>query len=156
MRQDGCRAGDRKRYGVGITGTRRLLDQVVARIQLGRQPGRTSRHRLRIWLPDGTQCIVPSGPLTHEAAVPRRRGSDSGTVPPFSRQPSRERTLEVHRDNCQGAFHRVVRHRGRRRQPVLDVEKCGPCGGDPFNDNFKDSVPLMAQATVRNVKRGSK
>jgi hypothetical protein len=52
---------------------------------------------------------------THKIkAVPRRKESDSQTGLPFSRVPRRERTLEVHCDNCQARF--VAWYgRGRRR-----------------------------------------
>jgi hypothetical protein len=87
--------------------------------------------------------------------VPRQRGSDSGNVLPFSRQPSRERTLEVYCDNCKAHFIAWYGTEESLDAQTFDVEKCGLCGGDPFKrDNFKDAVlRLVAQVTARNVKR---
>ena len=57
--------------------------------------------------------------------VPRRRGSDAGNVLPFSRSPSRERTLEVQCDNCQARF--IAWHGSEEDADTetIDVEKCG-------------------------------
>jgi hypothetical protein len=88
--------------------------------------------------------------------MPRRRGSDSGNVLPFSRPPNRERTLEIHCDNCQARFIAWYGTEEDAETDTIDVEKCGLCGGDPLKkDNFKDCViRLIAQVTTRNVKRG--
>ena len=87
--------------------------------------------------------------------TPRRRGSDSGNVLPFSRPPCRERTLEVHCGNCQAHFIAWYGTEESLDAQTFDVEKCGLCGGDPFKkDNFKECVlRLMAQVTAWNIKR---
>lgn len=86
----------------------------------------------------------------------KRKEPDSQTGLPFSRSPSREQTLEVHRDNCKA---RLVASYGTEEDTdteTVDVEKCGLCGGDSIKkDNFKDcTLRLMAQVTARNVNRG--
>jgi hypothetical protein len=88
--------------------------------------------------------------------MPKRKESDSQTGLPFSRSPSRERTLEVHCDNCQARFVAWFGTEEDAETETVDVEKCGLCGGDSFKkDNFKDcTLRLMAQVTARGVKRG--
>jgi len=106
--------------------------------------------------------LLREHPLERESAMlgaegmPRRRGSDSGNVLPFSRPPNRERTLEIHCDNCQARFNAWYGTEDDGDTDTIDVEKCGLCGGDPFKkDNFKDCViRLIAQVITRNVKRG--
>jgi hypothetical protein len=87
--------------------------------------------------------------------VPRRKESVSQTGLPFSRPPSRERSLEVHCDNCQARFVPWYGTEEDANTETIDVKKCGLCGGDPFKkDNFKDCVlRLMTQVTARSVKR---
>jgi hypothetical protein len=89
-------------------------------------------------------------------AVPRQRGSDSGSVLPFSRPLSRERTLKIHCDSCQARF--VARHGTEEDADTqtIDVEKCGLSGGDTFKkDNIKGAtLRLMAQVTAREIKHG--
>jgi hypothetical protein len=87
--------------------------------------------------------------------MPRRRGSDSQTNL-FSRPPSRERTLEVHCDNCKARFVAWYGTKEDADSETIDVEKCGLCGGDSFKkDVFKDTViRLIAQITARNIKDG--
>jgi hypothetical protein len=88
--------------------------------------------------------------------VPKRNESDSQTGLPFSRSLSRERTLEVHCDNCKARFVAWYGTEEDAETETVDVEKCGLCGGDSFKkDNFKDcTLRLMAQVTARNVNRG--
>jgi hypothetical protein len=87
--------------------------------------------------------------------VPRRGQPESQTGLPFSRSPSRERTLEIHCDNCQARFVAWYGTEEDADTDTIDVEKCGLCGGDSFKkDNFKDcTLRLMAQVTAPNVKR---
>ena len=87
--------------------------------------------------------------------MPRRRGSDSRNVLPFSRTPNRERTLEIHCDNCHARFIAWYGTEEDADNETIDVEKCGLCGGDPFKkDNFKDAVlRLVPRVTARNIKR---
>ena len=87
--------------------------------------------------------------------MPRRKESDSQTGLPFSRSPSRERTLEVHCDNCQARFVAWYGTEEDAETETVDVEKCGLCGGDSFKkDVFRDAViRLIAQVTARNIKR---
>jgi hypothetical protein len=70
--------------------------------------------------------------------------------------PNRDRTLEVHCDNCQARFVAWYGTEEDADTETIDVEKCGLCGGDPFKkDNFKDAtLRLVAQVTARGVKRG--
>ena len=106
--------------------------------------------------------LLGEHPLERESAIlgangmPRWRGSDSGNVLLFSRPPSRERTLEIHCDNCQARFIAWYGTEEDADTDTIDVEKCGLCGGDPFKkDNLKDCViRLIAQVTTRNVRRG--
>jgi hypothetical protein len=71
--------------------------------------------------------------------VPTRKESVSHTGLPFSRPPSRKRTLEVHCDNCQARFVASYGTEEDAETETVDVEKCGLCGGDSFKkDNFKD------------------
>ena len=101
--------------------------------------------------------LLSEHPLERESAMlgaegmPRRRGSDSGNVLPFSRPPNRERTLEIHCDNCQARFIAWYGTEEDADTDTIDVEKCGLCGGDPFKkDNLKDAVlRLVAQVTAR-------
>ena len=91
-----------------------------------------------------------------EANTPKQRPADSQGELPFLRSANRERTLQIHCDNCQARF---VAYYGTREDPetaTIDVEKCGLCGGDSTKrDNFKDcALRLMAQVTARYVKRG--
>ena len=88
--------------------------------------------------------------------MPRRKESVSQTGLPFSRPPSRERTLKVHCDNCQARFVAWYGTEEEADSETVDVEKSGLCGGDSFKkDNFKDcTLRLMAQVTARGVKRG--
>ena len=55
----------------------------------------------------------------------------------------------------EGAFHRLVRHRGKPGRPNVRREKCGLRGGDALKvDVFKDTViRLIAHVTARNLKR---
>jgi hypothetical protein len=63
-------------------------------------------------------------------AVPRRKESVSQTGLPFSRRaPIRERTLEVHCDNCQARFVAWYGTEEDADTETIDVEKCGLCGG---------------------------
>jgi len=87
--------------------------------------------------------------------MPRRKEPDSQTGLLFSRSTSRERTLEIHCDNCQASF---IAWHGTEEDAdteTIDVERCGLCGGDPFKkDNFKDAVlRLIPYVTARNIKR---
>ena len=86
--------------------------------------------------------------------MPRRKESDSQTGLPFSRSPSRERTLEVRCDNCKARFVAWYGTEDDAGTETVDVEKCGLCGGESFKkDVFKDTViRLMAEVTARNVK----
>jgi hypothetical protein len=88
--------------------------------------------------------------------MPRRKESDLQTGLPFSRSPTRERTLEVRCGNCQARFVAWYGTGEEAETETVDVEKCGLCGGDSFKkDNFKDcTLRLMAQVTARGVKRG--
>jgi Zn finger protein HypA/HybF involved in hydrogenase expression len=88
--------------------------------------------------------------------MPRRKESDSQSHLPFSRSPSRERTLEIYCDNCQARFVAWYGTEEEADTETIDVEKCGLCGGDSFKrDNFKDcTLRLVAQVTARGVKRG--
>lgn len=87
--------------------------------------------------------------------MPRRKESDSQTGLPFSRSPSRERTLEVHCDNCKARFVAWYGTEEDAETETVEVEKCGLCGGDSFKkDVFRDTViRLIAQVTARNIKR---
>ena len=87
--------------------------------------------------------------------MPRGRQPESQTGLPFSRAPSRERTVEVHCDNCQARFVAWYGTEEDAETETIDVEKCGLCGGDSLKrDVFKDTViRLIAQVTARNVKR---
>jgi hypothetical protein len=87
--------------------------------------------------------------------MPRRKESDSQTDLQFSRSPSRERTLEVHSDNCKARFVAWYRTEEGAETETVDVEKCGLCGGDSFKkDVFRDTlIRLIAQVTARNIKR---
>src|SRR5215471_13415120 len=81
--------------------------------------------------------------------IPRRRGSDSGNVLPFSLSPSRERTLEIHCDICQAHFIAWYGTEEDADSDTIDVEKCGLCGGDPLKkDNFKHSVLRLWRGSV--------
>jgi hypothetical protein len=88
--------------------------------------------------------------------VPKRKESDTQTGLSFSRSPSRERTLEVKCGNCQTRFVAWYGTAEDAETETVDVGKCGLYGGDSFKrDNFKDcTLRLMAQVTMRNVKRG--
>ena len=88
--------------------------------------------------------------------MPLRKESDSQSDLPFSRSPNRDRTLEIHCDNCQARFVAWYGTEEEAETETADVEKCGLCGGDSFKkDNFKDcTLRLMAQVTARGVKRG--
>jgi hypothetical protein len=99
-------------------------------------------------LPQAVRCTFTSRPPD---SGEHTRKSDL----PFSRAPSRERTLEVHCDNCQARFVAWYGTEEDAETETIDVEKCGLCGGDSFRkDAFKDAViRLMAQVTARNVKR---
>jgi Zn finger protein HypA/HybF involved in hydrogenase expression len=84
--------------------------------------------------------------------VPKRRTeSDSQTGLPFSRSPSRDRTLEVHCDNCKARFVAWYGTEEESETETVDVEKCGLCGSHSFKrDNFKYcTLRLMAQVTKR-------
>lgn len=87
--------------------------------------------------------------------MPRRKESDSQSDLPFSRSPSRERTVEVHCGNCHARFVAWYGREEDAETETVDVEKCGLCGGDSFKkDVFKDTViRLIAQVTARNIKR---
>jgi len=82
--------------------------------------------------------LLSEHPLERESAMlgaegmPRRRGSDSGNVLPFSRPPNRERTLEIHCDNCQARFIAWYGTEEDADTDTIDVEKCGLFGGDPL------------------------
>jgi Zn finger protein HypA/HybF involved in hydrogenase expression len=88
--------------------------------------------------------------------VARRKESDLQTGLPFSRSPTRERTLEVRCDNCKARFVAWYGTEEEAETETVDVEKCGLCGGTASRkDNFKDcTLRLMAQVTARGVKRG--
>ena len=59
----------------------------------------------------------------------------------FSNGPSRDRTLEVHRDKCQARFVAWFGTEDDAETATVDVEKCALCGGDALKkDNFKDCV----------------
>jgi hypothetical protein len=48
---------------------------------------------------------------------------------------------EVHSDNCQARFIAWYRTEEDAGTEVVDLERCGWCGGDSFRkDNFKDWV----------------
>jgi hypothetical protein len=73
--------------------------------------------------------------------MPRQKESDSQTCLPLSRSPSRERTIEVHCDNRQARFVAWYGTEDDADTEMVDVEKCGLCGGDSFKkDVFQDSV----------------
>jgi hypothetical protein len=85
--------------------------------------------------------------------VARRKESDLQTGLPFSRSPTRERTLEVRCDNCKARFVAWYGTDEDADAETVDVEKCGLCGGDSFKkDNLKDSV-LRLMAQVDRTKR---
>jgi hypothetical protein len=74
---------------------------------------------------------------------------------PFDRPPSAERTLEIHCGKCGARFVAFHGTEEDAATEIVDTEKCGLCGGDPFKkDNFKDAVlRLIPYVTARNVKR---
>jgi hypothetical protein len=86
--------------------------------------------------------------------MPRRKESDSQTGLPFSRSPSRERTLEIHCGNCQARFVGWYGTEEDAETENVNVEKCGLCGGDGFKkDAFRDTtIRLIAEVTARSVK----
>ena len=89
--------------------------------------------------------------------MPRLKESDSQTGLPFCLSPSRDRTLEVHCNNCKARFVAWYGTDEDAETETVDVEKCGFCGGDSFRKDVfkKDSViRLMAQVAARNIKRG--
>ena len=72
------------------------------------------------------------------------------------RSANRERTLQIHCDNCQSRFVAYYGTKEDVEPETIDVKKCGLCGGDPSKrDNFKYcALRLVAEVTARKVKRG--
>jgi hypothetical protein len=88
-------------------------------------------------------------------AVLKHKETDSQTDLPFSRFPDTSRTLEIHCSNCGARFIAFYGTEDDAVTEIVDTNKCGLCGGDPFKkDNFKDAVlRLIPHVTARNVKR---
>ena len=88
-------------------------------------------------------------------AVPERKETDSQWNLPFSRLPDTRHTLEIHCGNCGARFVAFYGTEENAATQIVDTEKCGLCGADPFKKgNFKDAViRLVAQVTARGVKR---
>ena len=68
--------------------------------------------------------------------------------------PDIRRTLEIHWGNCGARFIAYGTEEDAATQ-IVDTEKCGLCGADPFKKgNFKGAaIRLVAQMTARGVKR---
>ena len=61
--------------------------------------------------------------------MPRLKESDSQTGLPFCLSPSRDRTLEVHCNNCKARFVAWYGTDEDAETETVDFEKCGFCGG---------------------------
>ena len=87
----------------------------------------------------------------------RRKQPDSQSDLPFSRAPDISRTMEIHCGNCGASFIALYGTEEDATTELVDTDKCGLCGGDPFKkEKFKDSVlRLMAQVMTRNIKTQS-
>jgi hypothetical protein len=91
-----------------------------------------------------------AGPIS----TPERRPTDPQGDLPLLGSPNRERT--IHCDNC---LRRFVAYYGTKEDAepeTIDVEKFGPCGGDPSKVTISRTGALrqVAELTARNIKRG--
>jgi NAD-dependent SIR2 family protein deacetylase len=87
--------------------------------------------------------------------MPRRKESDSQTGLPFSRFPSRERTLEIHCDNCQARLVAWYASEEEAETETVDVEKCELCAGDSFKKHvlrYRDPADRAGDRAERKAR----
>jgi hypothetical protein len=85
--------------------------------------------------------------------VARRKESDLQTGLPFSRSPTRERTLEVRCDNCKARFVAWYGTEEEAETETVDVEKCGLCGGDSFKKRQLQGLHLATDGAGDCARR---
>jgi hypothetical protein len=100
-----------------------------------------------------TSHISPRIEFSARTALPKRKETDTQSNLPFSRLPDTRRTLEIHSGNCGARFIAFYGTEEDAATEIVDTEKCGLCGADPFKrDHFKDAaIRLIAQSTARGA-----